>query len=162
MRENIEHLINSGVSAYRVSKETGIPNNTVVRIFSGEAKIDNITLKNAEILSNYWEENKMKDYGTAFEMVKEALNDSGTYDLAVAFTQKNDGAVVQQIVADQFHQAADGVDDFNMTVEQYLYARLEESDNMLFAGAFENEAEAENEGYYWDDSIGMWLKLGGF
>ncbi|WP_332651629.1 hypothetical protein [Lysinibacillus sp. 54212] len=55
MRKNIEALINSGLSAYRVSKDTGIPNNTVVRIFSGEAKVDNITLKNAEILSGYWE-----------------------------------------------------------------------------------------------------------
>lgn len=56
MRKNIEQLINSGLSAYKVSKETGIPNNTVVRIFKGEASIDNITLKNAEKLSNYWEE----------------------------------------------------------------------------------------------------------
>lgn len=55
IRQNIEFLMNSGVSAYSVSKATGIPNNTVVRIFRGEAKLDNITLRNAELLSNYWE-----------------------------------------------------------------------------------------------------------
>lgn len=159
MRENIKQLIVSGLSAYRISKDTGIPNNTVVRIFSGEAKIDNITLKNAEILSKYWEENKMKDYGVVLEMVKDALNDRGTYNLAVAFTQKNEGSLIEQIVADQYQQAANGIENFNMTVEQYLYERLEESENMLFAGAFENEEEAERKGYYWDDSIEKWLKL---
>lgn len=61
LRSNIEALIGSGVSAYSVSKATGIPNNTVVRIFRGEAKLDNITLRNAEILSNYWEEMNKKD-----------------------------------------------------------------------------------------------------
>lgn len=59
MRKNIEQLIKSGVTAYRVAKDTGIPNNTVVRIFSGEAKVDNITLKNAETLAAYWEDYKM-------------------------------------------------------------------------------------------------------
>lgn len=55
LRKNIESLIASGISAYSVAKATGMPNSTVVRIFRGEAKLDNITLKNAELLSSYWE-----------------------------------------------------------------------------------------------------------
>lgn len=54
MRKNIEKLINSGITAHTVAVDTGIPRNTAYRIFSGEAKIDNITLKNAEILNDYF------------------------------------------------------------------------------------------------------------
>lgn len=56
LRENIEKLIKSGVTAHTVSLNTGIPRNTVYRIFSGEASLDNITLKNAELLNKYYEE----------------------------------------------------------------------------------------------------------
>lgn len=55
MRKNIEQLINSGLSAYKVSKETGITLSVVQKIFNGTSSLDNISLKNAEILSNYWE-----------------------------------------------------------------------------------------------------------
>lgn len=56
MRENIIKLIESGIPALKVSKLTGIPQNTVYRIFKGEAALDNITLKNAELLNKFYEE----------------------------------------------------------------------------------------------------------
>lgn len=55
MRKNIEALITSDFNANQVANETGLPRNTVYRIFSREANLDNITLKNAEILSAFWE-----------------------------------------------------------------------------------------------------------
>lgn len=58
MRENIKKLIKSGITAHQVSKETEIPRNTAYRIFRGEAKLDNISLKNAEILNGYFLKNK--------------------------------------------------------------------------------------------------------
>lgn len=59
MRKNIESLIKSSISAYRVAKDTGLPRSPITRLFTSESKIDNVTLKNAEILSKYWEELKM-------------------------------------------------------------------------------------------------------
>ncbi len=61
MRKNIETLIASGVTAYKVSKETDIPKNTAYRIFKGEASLDNISLRNAEILNDYFL--KLKEVG---------------------------------------------------------------------------------------------------
>lgn len=58
MRDNIIKLINSGITAHKVAKETGLPRNTVYRIFRGEAELDNITLKNAEVLSDYFIKNE--------------------------------------------------------------------------------------------------------
>lgn len=56
IRENIESLLASGITAHAVSKETGISRNAVYKMFNGESSIDNITLANAEKLSRYWEE----------------------------------------------------------------------------------------------------------
>lgn len=60
IRKNIESLIASSITAHTVSKETGISRNAVYKLFNGESSIDNITLVNAEKLSNYWEELELK------------------------------------------------------------------------------------------------------
>lgn len=64
IRANIEALMASGISAYRVAKEAGIPNNTVVRLFRGESSLDNIRFALAEKLSEYYTkvENEMETY----------------------------------------------------------------------------------------------------
>lgn len=54
LREEIEELINSNISAHKVAKETGISRNTVYRIFRKESALGNITLENAEKLVAYW------------------------------------------------------------------------------------------------------------
>lgn len=83
-----------------------------------------------------------------------------TWNLAVAFTQENDSEKVSQIVAEQYEQAFNGVDDFDMTLDEYLFARLdEEGIYMKSANYFESEEEAEEEGFYWEDEINRWLKL---
>lgn len=58
MRNLIEQLINSDLTAYRISKDTGIALSVIQKIKDGTSKLDNISLKNAEILSKYWEEKK--------------------------------------------------------------------------------------------------------
>lgn len=59
IRQNIESLLNSGLTAHKVAKETGISRNAVYKLFNGESSIDNITLVNAEKLSSYWEESEL-------------------------------------------------------------------------------------------------------
>lgn len=66
MRNNIVNLINSGVTAHTVAADTGLPRNTVYRIFSGEAKIDNISLKNAEVLNGYY----LDKFGHIFKIIE--------------------------------------------------------------------------------------------
>lgn len=54
MRKNIEKLTQSGITAYRVSKDTEIAISVVQKIFDGTSNLDNISLKNAETLSAYY------------------------------------------------------------------------------------------------------------
>lgn len=59
MRKNIENLINSDISSYRISKETGIPYTTVNELRNGTRSIDKANFLTIETLSNYWEELNM-------------------------------------------------------------------------------------------------------
>ena len=111
IRENIEALMASGISAYRVAKESGIPNNTVVRLFSGESSLDNIRFALAEKLSDYYTkvENEMEtdviDYGLGnteevtvidAEKAKEVAQDGMSYtqrSVWIRDTNGNDVAV---------------------------------------------------------------------
>lgn len=61
LRKNIEALIKSDITAYRISKDTGISLSVVQKILNKTSKLDNVSLKNAEILSDYWMENKSKE-----------------------------------------------------------------------------------------------------
>lgn len=101
-----------------------------------------------------------KDYQTVYKMVEGALQNDVVWNLAVAYTQENDGKRVKDIVTEQYYQAHEGVEDFNLTVEQYLFSRLDDDDKyMKNAYWFESEEHAENEGFYWEDEICRWLKL---
>ena len=93
MRENIIKLIESSVPALQVSKETGIPQNTVYRIFKGEASLDNITLKNAELLNKFYEEvilmrilEKAQGLHETFENILSMKSDAQPF----IFTHEND------------------------------------------------------------------------
>ena len=55
MRNNIEALLETGISAYRVAKDAVLPENTVGRLFRGETPLDNIRFSLAEALSDYYE-----------------------------------------------------------------------------------------------------------
>lgn len=61
IRRNLEALITSNVSAYRIGKDLNIPSSMIKKIRLGTVKIDNITLLKAEILSSYYE--KLKKEG---------------------------------------------------------------------------------------------------
>lgn len=102
-----------------------------------------------------------RNYQTVYGMVETALENDLTWNLAVAFTQENDSEKVKGIVAEQYQQASEGVEDFDLTIEQYLFEVLDdcENENMKEFDVFESKKEAENEGFYWEDEIDRWLKL---
>ncbi|PSL41691.1 hypothetical protein B0H94_1184 [Salsuginibacillus halophilus] len=54
MLEEVRRLFESEVTTYKISKESGVPENTVRRLRSGEAKLENATYKNIEALHNYY------------------------------------------------------------------------------------------------------------
>lgn len=53
MRELIQKLLDSKLSSLQIAKETGVPQSTIYRMRSKERSLDNLSLKNAELLYNY-------------------------------------------------------------------------------------------------------------
>lgn len=60
IKKNIEKLLNSDLSNYRISKRTGIDQATLSRFKNGKTKIGDMKLDNALKLNNLWEEYKME------------------------------------------------------------------------------------------------------
>lgn len=61
IKENIEKLLfESGESMYKISKETGIAQTTLSRFVRKESDIENMSLKNAMKLNEYYLKKLMK------------------------------------------------------------------------------------------------------
>lgn len=74
IKENIKKLLKSDITAYRISKETGISESQLSRMKKGEIEIGRITLDNAIKLNEFWEENKMGSVEGKKIAVVEGLN----------------------------------------------------------------------------------------
>ncbi|AKU42958.1 DNA-binding protein [Staphylococcus phage vB_SauS_phi2] len=53
MRKLIQKLFDSDLSSLQISKETGVPQSTIHRMRKNERSLDNMSLKNAELLYNF-------------------------------------------------------------------------------------------------------------
>ena len=53
MRKEIRDLLNSNITSYEISKETGVSNSVISRLRNGEREIGKVTLETAEKLYEY-------------------------------------------------------------------------------------------------------------
>ncbi|MCS4487170.1 XRE family transcriptional regulator [Staphylococcus americanisciuri] len=53
MRTEIMNLLNSDISAYQISKSTGVNESTIKQLRLGKSKLDRLGLLNAEKLYDY-------------------------------------------------------------------------------------------------------------
>jgi len=60
IRKDVEALIASEVTAYKISKDIQIPASVVQKLRLGMTQIDNMPLRNAEKLSVYYKQLKRK------------------------------------------------------------------------------------------------------
>lgn len=78
----IEHLLNgSGITLYRIGKDTGINDNTLRRYTTGTAKVENMSLVNGIKLYNYYlkEMEEMENIKSIKRIIEEIEN--GTIEL---------------------------------------------------------------------------------
>lgn len=53
MRNQIQKLLDSDLSSLHISKQTGFPQSTIHRMRKNERSLDNMSLKNAELLYKF-------------------------------------------------------------------------------------------------------------
>ena len=146
MRKNVESLINSSITAHQVAADTGLPRNTVYRIFTGETELSNVKFGTVEILNNYWEMNGMK------EQIKQAID----YGLSIDWVKAVTG---HETESEAIETLAEMYDDKDLTIEQFVFEKLQEDGRVKDADAFDDEAEANAEGYYWYDDVSKWIDV---
>lgn len=56
MRKEIEKLLNSDITGYRIYKDTGLSQSIISEFRSGKRELDNLSLKNAEKLYKLYNE----------------------------------------------------------------------------------------------------------
>ena len=232
MRKNVESLINSSITAHQVAADTGLPRNTVYRIFTGETILSNVKFGTIEILNNYWEELDMitiekrknhegiigKEYtetyndleqakirlneviadvleGTDFDDLYEFEQDEykqveglingeyslnqGDYTYFITITKgvKNVQEKIKQAIdyelsvervkavtgqdttESAIEELANMYDDESLTIEQFVFEKLKEDGRVKDEDAFDDEAEANSEGYYWYDEVSKWIDV---
>ena len=59
MLENVNNLINSEISGYKIWQETGVSQSQISRLRKGEIEVGNISTDNSVKLNKFWEENNM-------------------------------------------------------------------------------------------------------
>lgn len=78
MKKEIEALLNSDLTSYKIAKETGITVQQIDR-YRKNNKVGNITLDNALKLYNYMERLEMKNYDKMMLVVKELVLEDGAF-----------------------------------------------------------------------------------
>ena len=77
--KEIEELLNSDVTDYRISKDTGITLSVIQNYRNGKYALENMTLKVAKKLYEYKERLDMRNYDKMMLVVKELVLEEGAF-----------------------------------------------------------------------------------
>lgn len=54
IRDEIQELLDSNLSAYRIAKESGVAQAVITKLRNGDRKIENLTVESGQKLMDYW------------------------------------------------------------------------------------------------------------
>ncbi|WP_367249886.1 hypothetical protein [uncultured Gemella sp.] len=75
--KEIEELLNSEISSYKISKDSGVAYSLISDYRNGKRKLENMTLQVAKKLIRYSEELKMRNYDKMMVVVNELVLEDG-------------------------------------------------------------------------------------
>lgn len=117
MKKEIEELLNSDLTSYKIAKETGITVQQIDR-YRKNNKVGNITLDNALKLYNYKERLKMKNYDKMMVIVNELVLEDGACVSYWSEDKINDITTVYSVEELKSHLSNVKEEDFNKLVFQ--------------------------------------------
>lgn len=165
MRKVIENLLNSEITAYEISKQTGVSNSVISRLKSGERTIGKLSLDTAEKLYDYGTEimkmneleNKMIKNLEIGEIelvnpLKESFIDiQGDYEYDVEFANlievEYKGRTLYEVSISKtyevpYHEALEK-DNMNLFYDEWL-SEDQEGETYIESVFFENKGDAES------------------
>lgn len=117
MKKEIEELLNSDLTSYKIAKETGITVQQIDR-YRKNNKVGNITLDNALKLYNYKERLEMKNYDKMMLVVKELVLEDGAFISYWKEDSNNDISTVYSVDELKAHLGNLNDEDFENIVIQ--------------------------------------------
>lgn len=133
-------------TSYEVAKDLGISNRTINRYQNGTTPIDNMTAKTMGTIYNYY----------LREMGKMTIKQAIEYGLSIDWVKAVTG---QDAVDEAIEELANMYVDTDLTVEQFVFEKLQEEGRVKDDDAFDDEAEANEQGYYWYDEVSKWIDV---
>lgn len=116
--KEIEELLNSDVTDYRISKDTGITLSVIQNYRSGKYALENMTLKIAKKLYEYKEKINMTNYGKMITIVNELVLEDGACVSYWSEDKINDITTVYSVEELKSHLSNIDEEDFNKLVFQ--------------------------------------------
>lgn len=124
MKKEIEELLNSDLTSYKIAKETGITVQQIDR-YRKNNKVGNITLDNALKLYNYKERLEMKNYDKMMLVVKELVLEEGAFISYWNEDNNNDITTVYSVDELKAHLGNTSDEDFENLVIQVNFDNQE-------------------------------------
>lgn len=124
MKKEIEELLNSDLTSYKIAKETGITVQQIDR-YRKNNKVGNITLDNALKLYNYKERLEMKNYDKMMLVVKELVLEEGAFISYWKEDSNNDITTVYSVDELKAHLGNLNDEDFENIVIQVNFDNQE-------------------------------------
>lgn len=116
--KEIEELLNSDVTDYRISKDTGITLSVVQNYRNGKYALENMTLKIAKKLYEYKEKINMTNYGKMMVIINELVLEDGAFISYWSEDKINDITTVYSLEELKSHLSNVDEEDFNKLVFQ--------------------------------------------
>lgn len=124
MKKEIEELLKSDLTSYKIAKETGITVQQIDR-YRKNNKVGNITLDNALKLYNYKERLEMKNYDKMMLVVKELVLEEGAFISYWKEDNNNDITTVCSVDELKAHLGNISDEDFESLVIQVNFDNQE-------------------------------------
>ena len=116
--KEIEELLNSDVTDYRISKDTGITLSVIQNYRSGKYALENMTLKIAKKLYEYKEKINMTNYGKMITIVNELVLEDEAFVSYWSEDKINDITTVYSVEELKSHLSNVKEEDFNKLIFQ--------------------------------------------
>ena len=141
----IEELLNSDISAYAISKDTNLTRAVINRYRTGETKLENMTIKVALKLQEFYDENYIKpiisyDSTELIEELKIDIEGFGDFE-CWAWFKKIEGAkiytnydfkeVESPLTKYEINQAKENGEQFEILKAKHLLELLEKQNEIL-------------------------------
>lgn len=140
--KEIEELLNSDVTDYRISKDTGITLSVIQNYRNGKYALENMTLKIAKKLYEYKEKINMTNYGKMITIVNELVLEDGACVSYWSEDKNNDITTVYSVEELKSHLSNVKEEDFNKLIFQVNFEN-QDKDYQFYLSDYENVVNKE-------------------